>query len=135
MRVFLDENIPRQIRFALSGHDVSYVEEEGWKGVDNGALLDLVAARLNVLVSADGNIFHQQELQRRSLSIIVVPTNNLTILRANAVAIQMTLEEIAGLDHPAYIEIDWRGRRTMRRLDDETSVEWELLPVPPFRRG
>ena len=59
MRVFLDENVPRQIRFALSGHDVSYVEKEGWKGVDNGALLDLVAARFDVLISSDGSIVHQ----------------------------------------------------------------------------
>jgi hypothetical protein len=65
----------------------------------------------------------------------VVPTNNLTTLRANAVALQVTQEEIAMLDHPVYVEIDWRGRRTMRRLDDGTSVAWELLPVPPFGRG
>ena len=67
VRVFLDENVPRQIRLVLSGHDVSYVEMEGWKGVDNGALLNLVAARFDALISSDGSIFHQQDLRRRAL--------------------------------------------------------------------
>ncbi|MDV2984252.1 UNVERIFIED_CONTAM: hypothetical protein Q9R58_08050 [Methylobacteriaceae bacterium AG10] len=132
MRVFLDENMPRPLRHALAEHEVSYVEKEGWKGKENGALLALVEGRFDVILTSDGSIAYQQTLEGRALSMIVVPTNNLTHLRANALAILRTLEEIAGLDHRVIVTLDWRGRRSLRRLDGAGSGEVELGPVGPF---
>ncbi|WP_375275293.1 PIN-like domain-containing protein [Methylorubrum thiocyanatum] len=62
MRVFLDENMPRPLRHALAGHEVSYVEKEGWKGKENGELLALVEGRFDVILTSDGNIAYQQTL-------------------------------------------------------------------------
>jgi hypothetical protein len=41
MRVLLDECVPRQLRRDLEGFDVKTVQEMGWAGVKNGALLSL----------------------------------------------------------------------------------------------
>ena len=133
MRVFLDENMPRPLRHALAGHEVSYVEKEGWKGKENGELLALVEGRFDVILTSDGNIAYQQTLAGRALSMIVVPTNNLTHLRANGVAILQTLDEIAALDHRVIVTLDWRGRRSLRRLDAAGATAVELGQVRPFR--
>ena len=134
MRLFFDENIPRPLRVVLAGHEVSYVEREGWKGKENGELLALVAERFDVILTSDGNIGYQQDLVGRDLSMIVLPTNNLTILRANAVAIRVTLDDIEALGHRVIVSIDWRGRRVTRRLDAGEARIVELTPVPPFDR-
>ncbi|GJE79936.1 hypothetical protein CJNNKLLH_1267 [Methylorubrum thiocyanatum] len=133
MRVFLDENMPRPLRHALAGHEVSYVEKEGWKGKENGELLALVEGRFDFILTSDGNIAYQQTLAGRALSMIVVPTNNLTHLRANGVAILQTLDEIAALDHRVIVTLDWRGRRSLRRLDAAGATAVELGPVRSFR--
>lgn len=65
--------------------------------------------------------------------MIVVPTNNLTHLRANGVAILQTLDEIAALDHRVIVTLDWRGRRSLRRLDAAGATAVELGPVRSFR--
>jgi hypothetical protein len=132
MRVFFDENIPRQLRHALEGHHVSFAESEGWKGKENGDLLSLVENRFDVLITSDANLPFQQNLSGRNLSIIILPTNKLTPLRANAVALKLTLDQLAELPEPALIVIDWKGRRTMRTFD-QASEEIELPPVMPYK--
>lgn len=133
MRLFFDENMPRPLRRALHGHDVSFVEEHGWKGKDNGELLDLVAAAFDVLITSDASMEYQQHFVGRDLSVIVAPTNNLTILRANAPAILTTLDHIAALDHRVMVTISSTGRRTVRRLDDAAAKPSEMDPASPFQ--
>lgn len=135
MRVFLDENMPRPLRRLLRGHDVSFVEEQGWKGKGNGELLALVEAMFDVMITSDRSMAYQQHLVGRTLSMLVVPTNNLTVLRANALAIAVTLDEFAEIGRPALIVVDWKGRRVVRPLDrDEAENQAHLAPVRPFRR-
>src|SRR5580692_10719493 len=125
--------MPRPLRRALHGHDVSFVEEHGWKGKENGELLDLVEAAFDVLITSDASMEYQQRFVGRDLSVIVVPTNNLTTLRANALAILSTLDHIATLDHRVMVSISSTGRRTVRRLDDAASVASEIDPANPFQ--
>src|SRR5688572_6942995 len=113
MRVFFDENMPRPLRHVLSGHDVSYVEKKNWKGKDNGELLALVEREFDVILTSDASIQFQRELRGRNLSMVVVPTNSLTLLRANAVALTLTLDELQHLEYHVIVVIDWRGHRTM----------------------
>lgn len=133
MRVFFDENMPRPLRQAMSGHEIAFVEERSWKGKDNGALLDLVEADFDVLITSDSSLAFQQSFTGRDLSVIVVPTNNLTVLKANAAAILSTLDHIATLDHPVMVTISRTGRRTIKHLDDPTAVESEIDPAGSFR--
>ncbi|MEX6505451.1 DUF5615 family PIN-like protein [Jiella sp. M17.18] len=134
VRVFLDENMPRPLRQVLQGHVVSFVEREGWKGKQNGELLALVEASFDVLVTSDSNMAFQNSLVGRTLSIIVLPTNNLTLLRANAVGLRTAVDELAELDHSALVVVDWKGGRTLRRLDDLKQEDTSLPPVSPFKR-
>jgi hypothetical protein len=96
VRVFFDENIPRQLHRVLTEHQVSFAETEGWKGKENGELLSLVETHFDVMITSDGNLPFQQNLVGRTLSLVVLPTNRLLTLRANAAAIRLTLDELAG---------------------------------------
>jgi hypothetical protein len=124
--------MPLPLRFVLEGHEVSSVRAEGWQGKANGELLDLLAGNFDALLTSDRSIAHQRNLGGRSVSIVVVPTNNLTVLRANAIAIRVTLDEMAAHAHSVLVTINWKGRRTIRGLTDEDEDTRELTPVPPF---
>ena len=52
----------------------------GWRGVKNGALLDLMAGEFQLIITTDKNIPFQQNLLRRQISAIVLPTNRVRIL-------------------------------------------------------
>jgi predicted nuclease of predicted toxin-antitoxin system len=132
VRVCLDENMPLRLWFVLDGHEVSSVRSEGWAGKSNGELLNLLADRFDVLVTSDQSIGHQQNLIGRNISVVVVPTNNLTILRANAIALRVTLDELAGHSNAVLVTIDWRGRRTIRGLSRTDEEAKELPPMPRF---
>ncbi|WP_156386810.1 hypothetical protein [Aureimonas sp. Leaf454] len=73
---------------------MSFVEQEGWKGRRNGELSSLVENAFDVLVTSDGNLEFQNELIGRSLSLIVLPTNDLTLLPANAIALRHIVDDM-----------------------------------------
>jgi len=73
MRVLLDESIPRQLARQLIGHEVRTVSQQGWRGLKNGLLLKQAGAhRFDVLVTADQNIEHQQNLASVGVGIVVL---------------------------------------------------------------
>jgi predicted nuclease of predicted toxin-antitoxin system len=72
MRVLLDECLPRRLKRALFGHDVTTVQERGWSGKKNGELLDLMNGTIDVFLTADQNLQYQQYLQSITFSIIVL---------------------------------------------------------------
>ena len=61
MKLLLDECVTRYLKRDLIGHDVSTVDEAGFKGLKNGALLK--AADGDELVTVDKSIRHQQNLR------------------------------------------------------------------------
>lgn len=74
MRILLDESMPRRFAASLSGHDVRTVGQCGWAGTQNGRLLALAATQFDVLVTADRNIQHQQNLKALPIAIVVLAT-------------------------------------------------------------
>ena len=82
MRVLLDESLPRPFAALLSGHEVSTVAAVGWSGIENGALVRLAAERFDVLLTADRNLEHQQNLTTLPISVVVLvaATNRLESL-------------------------------------------------------
>jgi hypothetical protein len=73
MRVLLDESLPRQLRRKLVGYETSTVAREGWSGLKNGALLGVArAAGFDVLLTADQNLEHQQNVGKAGLAVIVL---------------------------------------------------------------
>ncbi len=72
-RVLLDEMLPRFLARELPGHDVTTVAQAGWTGVLNGELLRRAeSAGVEVFLTADRNMEHQQRLSGRSFGVVVL---------------------------------------------------------------
>ena len=77
MKILLDEGVPKGIQQRLNRLSISNVEDMGWRGITNGALLDLMAAgQFQILITADKNLPFQQNLKKRQLSAIIIPAND-----------------------------------------------------------
>ncbi|MEX2273920.1 MAG: DUF5615 family PIN-like protein [Vicinamibacterales bacterium] len=72
MRILLDESLPRPLRDALIGHEVSTVQEESWTSLGNGALLRQASATFDVLLTADRNIEFQQNVTALPIAVVVL---------------------------------------------------------------
>lgn len=73
MKVLLDENLPRKLKFRLAPHEVFTVREMGWNGQKNGRLLkSMEEAGFQTLITADKNLSFQQNLSRTSVAVLVL---------------------------------------------------------------
>lgn len=77
MKILLDEGVPKIIQKRLSNLSISNVEEMGWRGIKNGELLDLMSGQFQTLVTTDKNLPSQQDLKKRQISAVVLPTNDI----------------------------------------------------------
>ena len=81
MRVLLDHCVPRPLRRHLVANAVSTAEEMGWSKLKNGELLEIAEkSGFEVLVTSDKNLRYQQNLSKRRIAIIELPTNRLKTL-------------------------------------------------------
>jgi predicted nuclease of predicted toxin-antitoxin system len=77
VKILLDENVPVQLRNVLDRYDVASINDKsvGWKNISNGRLLAQMEGRFDLLITSDRNIYAQQNLAGRNISILVLPTN------------------------------------------------------------
>ena len=80
MNILLDECTPRIVKKRLSDFAIRTVQEMGWAGIKNGALLKLAEAQFEVFITTDKNLRHQQNLAKRKLAFILLPTNQVPIV-------------------------------------------------------
>lgn len=93
MRIVLDENLPRSIRrFLDRRHQVETVQRLGLAGISNGDLLARLEGDHDVFVTADKSLRYQQNLVGRSLAIVELPTNRLSILMGMSAEIVAAVE-------------------------------------------
>ncbi len=78
MKVLLDENIPRKLKYRFSEqHEVLTVPDMGWTGIKNDDLLKRMKTKgFRVLLSLDKNMSHQQNLEKLNISLIVLDTKD-----------------------------------------------------------
>jgi predicted nuclease of predicted toxin-antitoxin system len=78
MKVLLDENIPRKLKWRLIERDLEVVTvpERGWAGVTNGDLLSRAEQEFDVLLTMDQGMEHQQNVAGRSLGIVTIVAPN-----------------------------------------------------------
>ncbi len=69
MRILLDENLPRKLKWSLDA-DAPTVPERGWGGIKNGRLLRLAAAEFDVFLTMDRGIAFQQNLTGIELCVV-----------------------------------------------------------------
>ena len=70
--LLLDENMPRLFGRWLVGHTFETVQQAGWAGVKNGALLRLAEARFDVFVTLDRSIPFQQAVANLNIAVLVL---------------------------------------------------------------
>lgn len=75
MKILLDENLPKRLKFRLleQNHVASTVREMGWNGKKNGELLGLLTfSGFEVLITSDKNLIHQQNLDEFKVSVLLL---------------------------------------------------------------
>lgn len=73
MPVLFDHGTPRGIARALPLHTVKEAKAQGWDTLTNGELLKVAEeAGFEVLLTTDKNLRFQQNLQGRTLAIVVL---------------------------------------------------------------
>lgn len=71
-RVLLDEQIPKLLRRALPGFEVSTIDEAGFKGKKNGELLRTASDRFDCFLTADRGLAFQQNLSMVKVGIVLL---------------------------------------------------------------
>jgi hypothetical protein len=95
LKILLDEGVPKVIQRRLTGLSISNVEELGWRGIKNGKLLELMAGQFQVLITADKNLPFQQNLKKRQISAIILPSNDVPTVIGLLPEIEQALVAIA----------------------------------------
>jgi predicted nuclease of predicted toxin-antitoxin system len=72
MRLLIDECLPRALKRLLAEHECRTVQEMGWSGTQNGALLLLAEQGFDVLVTVDQGMEHEQNLANRKIALLVL---------------------------------------------------------------
>jgi hypothetical protein len=60
MRLLLDECVPKRLKRELPGHEVNTVQDMGWAGFQNGALLELANGQFDAFLTVDQGIEYQR---------------------------------------------------------------------------
>ena len=96
MRLLLDECVPKRLRRELPGHDARTVQDLGWAGIKNGALLRLANGQFDALVTVDQGVEYQQNLSGLSISVVVMmaPSNDVDDLRPLLPSVQEALAKL-----------------------------------------
>jgi predicted nuclease of predicted toxin-antitoxin system len=82
MKILLDECVPAKLRTQLpQEHDVTTVPRMGWSGTKNGVLLEMADQQFDVFITADKQVYKQQNLSGLRVAVLVIPTNNSRIVQ------------------------------------------------------
>ena len=77
MRILFDQGTPAPLRRWLTAHTVSTAYEQGWSTVTNGDLIRLAEQKgYDLLITTDTNLRYQQNLEDRSIAILVLSTTS-----------------------------------------------------------
>ena len=97
MKILLDENIPRRLKFDFGDDmEVHTVPEMNWQGKKNGELLGLsVFNGFDCLITLDKNLQYQQNLKGFSIFVIIldVPDSRYQTIQALITKIRVLLSE------------------------------------------
>jgi len=72
MRLLLDECVPRRLRKDFIGHEVTTIEQAGFKGLKNGKLLKQASKLFDILITVDKHIEYQQNKAELPMSVLIL---------------------------------------------------------------
>jgi predicted nuclease of predicted toxin-antitoxin system len=116
MKILLDENIPVQLKAVLHRYTVKSVNDKdvGWKNIKNGRLLIEMKGIYDLLITADKNIYAQQNLSGRDICILVLPTNR----RKDVLALgSRIVEVVASMSIGEYVVLERTGAVQRKMFD------------------
>jgi len=93
MKIIIDECVPSIVK-RLVDRDIVSVQEMGWAGIKNGELLKRVAVQFDVFITSDKNLRYQQNLSTLDLSIILLPSNQVPVVKSLLPKIDSALGEM-----------------------------------------
>jgi len=73
--MLLDECLPQRLARSLHGHTVRTVSDMGWKGLQNGDLLQRAEREFDVFLTVDRNLSVQQDVNRYTIAVLVLVAN------------------------------------------------------------
>ena len=103
MKIIIDECVPGIVKKELPSYNIVTVQEMGWSGIQNGKLLRLVASDFDVFLTSDKNLRHQQNLPSFDLAVILLPSNQVLVIKALLPKIE---EAINNIDPNEFIELE-----------------------------
>jgi len=73
MVILFDHGTPKGLSRALPGHTIITAQARGWDKLNNGALLNAAEeVALDLLITTDRRIRHQQNLSGRKIALVVL---------------------------------------------------------------
>jgi hypothetical protein len=113
LRILFDKNVPVGVRRYLQSHEVQTLLDMKWPDqLENGELLEAAEqSGFDVMVTADQNIRYQQNLEGRTLSLVILGSNIWPIVQEH-------------------------GERITTKVDAATPGSYDFIemPVPPKPR-
>jgi len=96
MRVLLDECVPRQLVHELPDFEVRTVQQMGWSGVKNGALLERAAAQFDVLFTVDRDLAltFAKAKTKPAVVILAAGTTDAVKLKPHMAAVRLAIAEV-----------------------------------------
>lgn len=102
MNILLDEGVPKVIQSRLTNLSIFTIEEMDWRGIRNDKLLDLMTGKFGILVTTDKNLRYQQNLEKRQISAVILPTNQIPLVVRLLPQIE---EKLTTIEPGAFIEL------------------------------
>ncbi|CAN5592428.1 hypothetical protein BH10ACI3_BH10ACI3_04890 [soil metagenome] len=102
MKIIIDECVPSIVKRGLPARNIVSVQDMGWAGVKNGELLKLVASQFDVFITSDKNLRFQQNLAEIDIAILLLPSNQVPVIKELLPQINDALDSIGSHD---FVEI------------------------------
>jgi hypothetical protein len=102
LRLILDQNFPKRVVSALTGHSFQTAHSMGWATLTNGDLLSAAEqAGFDAMLTADQRIRYQQNMRDRRIALVVVSLNSKTVLMQHVTLLQAAIDRAVpgGYEH------------------------------------
>ena len=107
MLILFDHVTPAGIARFLPAHTVTKAKDRGWDTLTNGELLsEAERAGFDVLLTADKNMRHQQNLRGRRIALVVLSTPQWPVVRLH---IERITAAVNVATPGSYIEVNLQG--------------------------
>jgi hypothetical protein len=103
VKILFDQGTPAPLSHELSKHTVVTAFEKGWSALTNGELLTKAEHEFDLLITTDQNLQYQQNLSRRRIAILVLPTTSWPKIKLHVLEISAAVDRLKPGDYVALV--------------------------------